>query len=66
LALPNIDISPLLDIAWSILQWSIKWTIVLSLLIFMAVLLAGAGDILKENLKGFRKQKAGPVSRTKE
>lgn len=67
MGLPNIDISPLLEIAWSILQWSIKWTAVLALLVFLAVLVAGAGDILAENLKGFKKGKANtPVSRTKE
>lgn len=66
MSLPNIDISPLLEIAWSILQWSIKWTVLLALLVFMGVLIAGAGDILKENMSGWRTKGKEPVSRTKE
>lgn len=66
MSLPNIDISPILEIAWDVLQWSIRWTVVLALLVFVGVLLAGAGDILAENIRGMRGKKEAPPSRTKE
>lgn len=67
MSLPNIDISPLLDYAWALLQWVMDWLWVLCLLVFLAVLVAGAGDILAENLRGMGRSKGdAPVSRNKE
>lgn len=51
MSLPEFEISPLLEIAWALLQWSMKWTVLLSLLVFLGVLWSGAGDMLVEILK---------------
>lgn len=67
MSLPNIDISPLLDYAWALLSWVMDWLWVLCLLVFMAVLVAGAGDILAENIRGMgRSKEKGPSSRSRE
>ena len=57
MGLPDMDISPLLGIAWAILQFAMRWTIFLSILVFFGVLWAGAGDLLKA---AFRKGRKDP------
>lgn len=67
MSLPNIDISPLLEIAWKVLQYSIRWAAVLALLVFVGILIAGAGDIFAENMRSFKEgRKERKVSRTRE
>jgi hypothetical protein len=67
MALPNIDISPLLEYAWGLLQWVMDWLWVLCLLVFLAILVAGAGDILAENIRGAgKKRDREPPTRSKE
>lgn len=57
MGLPDMDISPLLEIAWIMLQFAIRWTIFLSLLVFLGVLWAGIGDLMKA---AFQKGRKGP------
>lgn len=66
MVLPNIEISPILEMAWAVLQFAIRWTVVLSLMVFLAVIVAGAGDMLAKivNRKGRKSKKK--VSRVKE
>lgn len=57
MGLPDMDISPLLAIAWEILQFAMRWTIFLSLLVFLGVLWAGVGDLI---VAAFKKGPKGP------
>jgi len=67
MSLPNIDYSPLLDVAWWLLQWVFKWGFFLALLVFALVLIVGAGDLLKEAVSwGPGKRKKEKVTRTRE
>lgn len=56
MSLPDIEISPLLEIAWAVLQFAMRWTILLSLFIFLGILWAGAGDLMKAALKKNKKE----------
>ena len=65
--LPNIDISQWLEWGWEALQFSARWTVVLCLLVFILVLLAGAGDILGDIVKSWKaKRRDKPPRRMSE
>ena len=57
LALPNIDISDLVYWGWAMLQFAVRYAGILSALVFLLVVFAGAGDIIAEAFK--RKGKGG-------
>jgi hypothetical protein len=47
MSLPNIDVSPLLEFGWVLLQWVFRMGWLLGLVVFLLTVWAGAGDMMK-------------------
>lgn len=62
----SIEIAPILDWAWAILQFAINWVWIFCIMVAGWILWKGAIDQADEVVKGKGARKKPKVSRTKE
>lgn len=52
-----IEISPILDAAWEVLQWTIKWIWLVCLIVAVVMVAGAVGDEIAEAIRNRRSRK---------